>query len=196
MTDSNAMTFREFAARIGCRPSYITALRKAGRLVLAADGKRVLAAESIAQIEATRDPARAGVAARHAEVRGSTLGHAPAAIASEDGAADDPDGVVGTSDARRRAKALADKAEADAAAAIRENLKAEGKLYDAEDADHALESVVTALRKSLERIPVTIAPMIVGLADEARVRDILAVEIDRLQREMERELLAIGRASE
>src|SRR5690606_3550705 len=84
-----------------------------------------------------------------------------------------------TTDARRRAKALADKAEADAIAAIRANLEAEGKLYDADDADRALESIVVTLRKALERLPTTLAPQLAACNDELRARDILATEIEQ-----------------
>src|SRR5690606_16487416 len=66
--------FREFAALAGFKPSYVTELRKVGRLVLTGDGKRVRVAESLALIEQTRDPAKAGVAARHAAARAAVSG--------------------------------------------------------------------------------------------------------------------------
>src|SRR5690348_2338572 len=53
MVEKEIATFAEFAARLGCKRSYVTELRKAGRLVLTDDGK-VKVAESIARIEATR----------------------------------------------------------------------------------------------------------------------------------------------
>ena len=45
--------FQAFAQRIMRAPSYVTQLRKAGRLVLSADGKGVLVAESIKLIADT-----------------------------------------------------------------------------------------------------------------------------------------------
>lgn len=191
MTHPETATLRQFADRIGCKPSYVTELRKAGRLVMTDDGKRVRVAESIAQIEATRDPARAGVAARHAEQRGDTLASAPAD--DVDDAAEAFADPATTSDSRRRAKALADKAEADAAAAIRDNLIADGKLYDANEADRALESAVTVFRKTLERLPDVLAPQVAAVNDEARIRGILAAEIEQAQRELAREFGNIGR---
>ena len=193
MTHPETATLREFADIVRCKPGYVTELRKAGRLVMTDDGKRVHVTESIALIESTRDPARAGVAARHAEQRGEALTSAPADIDDESAGAF-ADAAV-TPDARRRAKALADKAEADAAAAIRANLIADGKLYDADDADRAVATTITMLRKALERLPTTLAPQLAAVDDEARARDILAAEIEQMQRDLEREFRAVGKAS-
>jgi hypothetical protein len=62
-------TFLEFASRFGWKQSYVTQLKKDGRLALTGDGKAIRVAESLALIETTRDPSRAGVAARHAQAR-------------------------------------------------------------------------------------------------------------------------------
>ena len=68
--ESGTASFAGFARLIGERsPSYITQLKGEGRLVLTDDGKRVRVQESIALIKATADPAKAGVAARHAANR-------------------------------------------------------------------------------------------------------------------------------
>src|SRR5690606_14955871 len=86
------MRFREFAAHLGRSPGYVTELKKTGRLALTPDGKRVIVAESLALIEATRDPARAGVARRHAAERAAARAKAaakPAGAAAAAGEADD-----------------------------------------------------------------------------------------------------------
>lgn len=191
MTRPDTTTLRAFADLIGCKPSYVTDLRKAGRLVMTDDDKRVRVAESIALIESTRDPARVGVAARHAAQRGEVLASAADADTDDAGAEAFVDTAT-TSDARRRAKALADKAEADAAAAIRENLIADGKLYDADDADSAIAACVTTFRKALERLPDVIAPQVCVLDNEARIREVLAAEIENAQRELARTFGRIG----
>ena len=49
-------TLAAFAVRLGYKRSYVKLLRDQGRLVMSDDGKLVLVAESIARIEATRDP--------------------------------------------------------------------------------------------------------------------------------------------
>jgi len=197
MNGDATASFRDFAAILGCRPSYVTQLRKEGRLVLTDDGKRVQVAASRALIIATRDPAHAGVADRHAATRrAARIADALDATAAADmqdatDASDEPaaDGAL-VSDARRRAKALADKAEADAAAAIRENMLADGLLYRAEDVDHAIAAAVATLRAQLERVPVLVAPQVVAVSDEVTVRDIIATEIERAQRELERQFAA------
>lgn len=197
MSGDTTASFRDFAAMLGCRPSYVTQLRKEGRLVLTEDGKRVQIAASRALIAATRDPAHAGVADRHAAARRATrAADAQAAVDAADmpdpaDTADEPaaDGAL-VSDARRRAKALADKAEADAAAAIRENMLADGLLYRADDVDHAIATAVATLRAQLERVPILVAPQVVAATDEITVRDIIATEIERAQRELERQFAA------
>src|SRR5699024_2279062 len=57
-------TFAEFARIAGFKRSYITQLRKDDRLVL--EGRRVKVAESLALITDSADPAKRGVAERHA----------------------------------------------------------------------------------------------------------------------------------
>ncbi|MFP3415846.1 hypothetical protein SB773_30875, partial [Bacillus sp. SIMBA_074] len=67
MTDADVVvTGKLLADHIGCRPSYIVELKRAGRLVLGPDGKGYLRDASLALYEQTRDPAKSGVAARHA----------------------------------------------------------------------------------------------------------------------------------
>jgi len=61
----NEITQAEFARRNGWSRSHVTGLKHAGRLVMTDDGKRVLVKESLARIEATRDPNRDDVARRH-----------------------------------------------------------------------------------------------------------------------------------
>lgn len=61
--DENVCTQVEFAARNGWAKSYVTKLKGEGRLVMTDDGKRVLAAESLARIaETTGAPERASAA--------------------------------------------------------------------------------------------------------------------------------------
>ena len=66
---TTAVTQAEFARHIGVARSYVTALKKADRLVLNAIGN-VLVEESKKRIAETADPNRDDVAARHAEARG------------------------------------------------------------------------------------------------------------------------------
>jgi len=69
---------RAFARRLGCRPGYVTELRRRGRLVLTHDGKAICVADSLARIEATRDPTKAGVRDYHARARQNAAAALPA----------------------------------------------------------------------------------------------------------------------
>lgn len=68
MTHPIILTKREYATHKGWSPSYLTQLRKEGRLVLTEDG-RVDVAATEAQLKATRDPGKDHVASRHAAKR-------------------------------------------------------------------------------------------------------------------------------
>lgn len=169
-------TGKEFAVIYGCKESYVTALKQAGRLVLTPDGKRIRVAESLALIAATRDPAHLGVAERHAAERA-------AKAQQEESAGEEPEEDVfdaeepRSSDAKRRAKAIADKAETDAAnARIDLDLRL-GTLYVAEETDNYLAAAAVQLRTTLERLPDTLAPQLAALTDETRVRALLWDEI-------------------
>jgi hypothetical protein len=90
------VSLKAFADMLGCKPSYVTQLKKDGRLILTADGRRVYPAASVAKIEETRDPSKAGVAQRHAAsqaARAAALMAAPEArdAASDDGENEAPD---------------------------------------------------------------------------------------------------------
>ena len=117
-------SFRQFAARLGCRPGYVTELRHAGRLVLTEDGRRVRVAESLRLIQDTRDPTKAGVRARHAAERDPET-PAPQ-VDAPDTDDDDASATVlppGDPLSLRRAKAQAEREEALARKALREGTK-------------------------------------------------------------------------
>ncbi len=70
MTAPKTVTQAEFARMQGWQRSYVTALKKEGRLVMTESGKRVRVAESLARIKETSDPNRSDVGERHAANRG------------------------------------------------------------------------------------------------------------------------------
>ena len=192
--ESGEVTRKAFARILGAAPSYITQLQGEGRLVLTADGKRVRVDESLALIRGTADPVKAGVAARHAASRGAPT----AASGSEDAEADEiapdaPADPVQESHARRRAKALADKAETDAKAAERDYRISMGELFEAAEVEHAVRSAVTTFRGSLENLPDILAPELSAISDEGRVRVVLGEAIEHKLEELSRALAALGR---
>lgn len=179
MTHPEIAPFKTFASIIGCRPSYVTELRKAGRLVLTEDEKAVRVAESIARIEATRDPAMKAVSDRHAAARGAEL--ATAAPAGEPGKQGDEsldnedDAETGSPDFQMW------KARKERAVALREELRLgeEAKeLIRRIDAVAVVSNAFVTLRTDLEALPDSIAPVLAGETDENRVRILLSEEIE------------------
>lgn len=194
-------TFAEFARLIGRTAPWVTQLRKDGRLVLTEDGKRVKVDASRALIRETEDPAKAGVAERHEADRQSRTGApAPApAPAAPSLPADDPEDDVDEwlpaegGHKLRRAKALADKEEALAEKARRENLVEMGKLLPADQVESALFAAATTLRTTLESLPDTLAPELAAARDEGKVRVIVAEAIEHALEEISRAFNAIAK---
>lgn len=190
---------REFAKRISVKPGYVTQLADAGRLVLTADRRRVVVAESIALIEATRDPAKAGVAARHAAARrqgGAAASPVATASASPAGSADDADvdepRLPDNPHSLRRAKALADKEEALARRAEREEQIELGQLLRRADVESTIAGAVNTLRTSLQNLPATLAPELAAANTEERCRVLLDNGIEHALEDLARKFKHIG----
>lgn len=175
MTRPETATFKEFAALLGCRPSYVTQLRKEGRLVLTEDGRRVRVAESLARVEATRDPAAQHVAERHAVARAQ--GAAPAAPEVPSGA----EKIGNTYQAARAVKEryLAMSAKRDYEISI-------GRLLEVAAVEAAVADAVTTLRTRLEIMPDILGPQLAGVTDESQARAILAENIEHALEDLAR----------
>jgi hypothetical protein len=200
--------FREFATRYGWKASYVTELRKAGRLVLTEDGRRVRVAESLRLLEDTRDPSKAGVAARHAAARTAA---APSPSASPDagqggdseyeedgegGAAPDrPATAYNDPLAIRRARAQAEREEAALRKALREEQQELGELLQRDDVLAVIADATTTLRTSLENLPTTLSASLAAETAEERCRVILANGIEHALEELSRKCSGIGRIS-
>lgn len=202
---AGAATFKAFARILGERsPSYITQLKDDERLVLTEDGKHVLVQESLELIRQTADPSRAGVAARHAADRqarggegaaGEDAAHAAADAATGDGDEDLNDPVQ-KSHAQRKAKALADKEEALARKALRDEQLELGQLLVAEEVEQAVRAAAATLRTNLENLRNTIAAELAATSDEAKVSVILGDAIEGALTELSRQFAAIGKADQ
>lgn len=165
-------SFSDFARRIGCKPSYVTALRLANRLVLTPDGKAVQVRESIDRIRATASPEWDGVAQRHADTRGAALGDAqvlPAAPSAHDlddaGHADDdaPAAKAGQpqdDDQLRTRRAKRMSAELQAANDRLDYQLRTGKLVDADQARAAAAEMGTTVRRRLESLPTLVSSQV------------------------------------
>jgi len=192
----------ELADLIGCKPSYVVELKRKGRLVPAADGKGYLRLASLALYEQTRDPARAGVVARHAAHRG-----APLAGSETDGAEvaeiDDADEAEAEgalrllgSDAKRRAKALADKAELDAQSARIDMAERLGELLPRADVEREVAQAANGLRVALENMADALAPQLAATTDEAQCRRLVLDEVTHALEELSRGFREAAKAAE
>jgi hypothetical protein len=178
--ESQTETLADFARRMHWKRSYVTQLKADDRLVLTADGKRVLVDESIARLKETADPARRGVAERHA--------------AERDGGQPPPDDSRGSSVGSSYQASRAVKERYLALAAKREYDLSMGRLVDAEQLRHAIEDAVVTIRSRLEALPDTLAAQIAAERDEAVVRSNLADAIQDVLSDLSREFAAIGKA--
>lgn len=189
------LSFSDFAAFMQCKPGYVTQLRQTGRLVLTDDGKRVRVAESLQLIADSRDPAKAGVVARHAQARAAAAAATGGDTPADDGE-DVDDGEVGeggVSAARRRADALAVSAEAAARKALREEQIELGQLLQLDDVVAAVGGALATLRTTLQNLPSSLAPELAATTGEERARVLLGDAIEHALEECARKLNTIGK---
>lgn len=197
--EAQTLGFREFASRYGWKASYVTELRKAGRLVLTEDGRRILVAESLRLIEDTRDPSKAGVAARHAAARAaaspspSTAQEAGQGAAGGDEDGEDRSPVPYTDPlAIRRARAQAEREEALARKALREEQQELGELLQRDEVLAVIADAITTLRTGLENLPTVLSASLAAESAEERCRVILANGIEHALEELSRKCRHIG----
>ena len=193
--------FREFATLMGFRPSYVTELKAKGHLVLTDDGRRVRVAESRQLLADLADPAKAGVAARHAATRAAAKPSPSPAPGAGQGATtgdDESDGASTTFEpdspfARRRAKAQAEREEALARKALRDEQIELGQLLQRDEVLPEIAAAVTTFRTSLENLAATLAPQLAAIDDEARAKVMLDTGFEHALEELARRFAQIGR---
>lgn len=162
------MTQSDFAKWMGVAKSYVTALKKADRLVML--GNRVDAEASKARISETADPNRDDVKARYAAARGD----AP------------PPETEKTEEGHDFHKARAQKEHYLAEQARLQFEREIGKMIEKAEVSAAIEDVVSVLRQALENLPHRTGPELVG-KDLDAIRATLKQEIHGALSEMERE---------
>lgn len=170
-----AVTQAEFARHIGVARSYVTALKKADRLVLNAIGN-VLVEESKKRIAETADPNRDDVAARHATARSDATVNPEKEPKTED--------EINSSHDYQKSRAQKEHYAAEQARLDYE--RAIGKVVEKADAAAAIEDVTSIIRQALENMPHRTAPELVG-KDLDAIRATLKQEIHNALAEMERE---------
>lgn len=176
-TIPEAMSLSQFNKHMGFKGRYVYQLRDEGRLVLAADGKSVLVAQSIARIQETKDPSRAAVADRHAQARGYEIG-CPENNEEIDSSADAQS--AGSYDFQ------GGKAKKEHFAALREEAayhKEIGNLMDADEAIGAFADAGAKVAAVLDAVPATVGPLLAGLA-QAEVLRVLTEQMDIARSEL------------
>lgn len=177
------MTKSEFARHINVKPGYVTQLHTAGRLVM--EGDKVNVEASVARIEATRDPSKAGVSARHEQARAQKQQNESLSPGEDELDADDV--LVGSP--YQRAKAMREKYNAMAAKISYE--KEIKQLLPVDDVRQAVMDGDVLIRSRLESLPDMLAPQLAAETDEQRVRAMLIEQVEQLLGDLSRSFQAL-----
>lgn len=174
-----------FARQQGWSPSYVTQLKREGRLVIGVGGL-VDVENSLRRIAETADPSKDGVTTRHARNRASKAktevsegsdvepGEKSAGKPGKDGSADDEQDEIAASYSKSRAIK-----EHFAAQSARLSFEREaGKLCETADVLRAGASLGVALRTALESLPDQIAPELAPLSDVSKVHALLVERVE------------------
>lgn len=182
------LTRAAFARLIGVDRSHVHRLEAAGRLVLSADGKRVLVDESRSRIEQTSDPGRDDVRQRWADYRSGA--------ATEKATAAPPDTDTGQAQGvgRNYAAARAVKERYLALSAKLEYERALGKTVDADDVRKAAADAGAMLRALLENWPDQMAPVLAPVTDIDEVRRLLDDAVETVLGQLADALIMEGKA--
>lgn len=188
MTHPETATPRELAERLGFKPHYGNQLFKEGRFVPdPGNPRRVLVAESIARYEATKDPSKAGVAARHAAARaGEVVDPASPAAPPDDAPGAEPERYDYQGSKAKREHFAALESEASYRQKMRE-------LLEAEDVRSVLAEILTVVRKAIESQPYRRAPELAAMTDEAQIRALLVNDAEAILKDASAALAKLGR---
>ena len=171
---ANTMSLPAWAGYMGWQSAGMAyQARDEGRVVLAPDGKNVLAAESKARYLATADPAKAPVAERHAQ------GRADAA----DAGGTEPSG---DDSAQLSYDFQSARARREHWAASREEMSARkeaGDLIDVAEHVAAFANLGATIRAALEGWAATLAPQLAG-RDEQAIRTTVQDQVEQLLHEL------------
>lgn len=163
---TNLLGKKAFADHLGLAPSYVTALIKAGRVVLEGEGRtaKVKVAETMALIEST-SAGRFDVARRHAAARLGREKNAPAMEVLRSTPENAPKRESDSPDSERLVDA---KTRKESAQADQEEMKAAqmaGNLIAREDVDAAMRFLGASVRAAMEVFPDQTAPIVCAVSD-------------------------------
>jgi hypothetical protein len=194
------MTQAAFAEHLGVNRAYVTRLKRAGRLVMTDDGKRVLVEASKQRIAATRGQ-RFDVEQRWEDQRGDD-GPKPQSAAApvvvgepviDDGADEALD--VDSIGLRTRRAAMR-KAEADAAIAERKAAADAGEWLARAAVERDLAAAVGVILNAWAGVPDRLSAQLAATTDADTARAILLDEVERVQATVHRELSALAGAAD
>lgn len=167
-----------FARQTGFSRARITQLKKAGRLVMDAAGKRVDVEASLSRMAATADPGRHDVVERHSDAR---------AASGKPAAPQLTDAGLGLDDSgRAKAKALLMHYENSLLKidmALRRGLR-----YELAAVRKEAGGIGALIRSGIERVIDKTAPRLAACTNDLQRRAILAEEIHRLRWIVKREI--------
>jgi phage terminase Nu1 subunit (DNA packaging protein) len=188
---------KAFANYIGCAPSYVTKLRKDGRLVLTPNGRGVRVAESLKLMAETRG-GRDDVTARWAALAGRVIPEVPEA-APEAPAPPSGGEEAGGGVRLARAEAEARKATAQAEQEEMKSAQMRGDLIPRDDVEAALRFVGAAIRGQLDVLPDQTAPLVAPITalDEvhAMLQDACRNALEALGQAIQRQRDELGKGA-
>lgn len=183
MPHPDTVPLSQLGAILGRSRSYAYQLRDEGRLVLTDDGQ-VRVADSIARIAATADPAKRGVAERHARARALDAVQPPPPPADQADPADDEPADPATTPGGYNFQHSKAKREHYAAERERIDYQKEAReLIEATEHVAAFARAGATLRAGLEAWAAMLPPQLVG-RDEAAIRATIADQVEQLLREL------------
>ena len=182
-----------FAARIGRAPSYVTKLKDTGRLVMAADGKRVDAEASLRLIDQTAgnrpDVSDRWKAARVAQTPPAVGGDIPAPEKTPQRATAQAEAAEKIGSSLQAARAVKEKYAAMTAKIEYEKLI--GELEATEKVHLDLRSFGAALRSAMDVFPDQVTPLVAPTLDMHEVHEILTQNCNDVLRHVADEILKL-----
>jgi len=173
VTEQQKMTQKQFADHLGVRPSYVTKLKQAGRLVL--EGKKVLVPQSLELIEKTKDQNRDDVSRRHALNRNKGDGEQRA---NKKKSKKESISIESFQNARARKM----RADADQEEMNRDKLA--GLLIAKEDSDFVIDDFGALFRLQMENMPDRLAPITFSCKTMEEHHAAISEYAEQMQREM------------
>lgn len=171
-SSDRVMSTAEYAAHRGCSDSYIRRMRRDGKLVLHADGKRILVAQSNALLDDITDPIRGG---------DRTSGSLPAEPTHQvDGAAQPASAgtKISTQEAVRRERL------ARARTAELELGERSGELTRTVDVERAVVTLARQALNSMLNMPSRLRAKLAAEGDPRKVEEILMEEVRQIAESM------------